>query len=317
MKTCSSYIHEYDCLDTFTEFMMEASRELEEIQNKFDATARQFELAMVFESSKEDDHVLLMEAENDSLLGKIGTVVTDLLKKIADFIRDITKAITGTHEEVKDEMQVVSELMRDHPEIAMEVAKGINKEWFTYHDVAKFENDVAGLVNMLKRAEIDHKTFAEKVSEKCKAFSNTAFPIVRGTVAAGGLISIPTILYKKCTEASKSMSAVKELVKTVEEIYHTNREVHNAGPTAAAINAMARVANLTAKECSDRQVTQSKFGQFLSKITKGKIDIKRSKQGQVKFAAKQVKNRAIHEARVERKKREEAERKAREESDDE
>lgn len=300
MKTCSSYIHEFDYIDNMTEFLAEATSELSQLSNHYEAKQREFELAMIFESANSENNVAIMEAENDSVFGKIGLVVTNLLKKIAEFIRDITEAFTGGHKEVKDEMEIVSEMMKDHPEIAAEIANGINKDWFTYKDVASFEKDIAGLVSMLKKNEIDHKTFVQRVSDKAASFTKTGYPIIRGVVTAGGLVSIPTILVKKCTEASKSMGAIQELIKTTQEIYRNNREVHDAGAAASAINALARVANLVTQECKDRNETQSRFCQLLAKVTRGKIDIKRSPEAQLKYRTKKIKKMAMREARLKR-----------------
>ena len=297
MRTCSNYIHEYDAYDNLMDCILESEDSLNSCISNFENKKRELEYNVFFSLESVDDCDALMEAENDNIFAKIGTIVTNILKQIADFLRDIGKAITGNTERARTDMEIVTDMMKDHPELVNKISDGIDKEWFTYKDVAKFETDIAGLVSMLKKNELDHKTFIQKVGDKTAEFTSKSYPIIKGAFTVGSIAGIPALLARKCAESSKALASMKSLIEDARDIYRNNREVHNAGPAASVINALGKVVGVISKECSDRTATQSKFCQILSKITKGKIDIKRSKASQAKFIAKSVTRKTRRMAR--------------------
>lgn len=287
MKTNTEYINEFSLCDQVIETLESVERDLVAASYKYETKCRQLDLNSFFAESNEYD--LILEQEQDGFLAKIGKAVIQIVEAIANFIRDIGAKITGNAKESRDVNDVVNKMIIEHPELKDEIVKGINKNWYTMRDVASFEKDIIGLTNMLKQKAIDHKTFKEKLGDRCKAFSNSAAPILNGAATAGAIIGLPAVLHKKATASKDSLSKLQKVFKETSEMYEKNRDVHGANAFSSFVNAFGNALGLVTKECADREASQSGLCKFLSKITFGAVDIKRSDSDKADYQSKRDK----------------------------
>lgn len=291
MKTSSNFINEYSFCDEVMEVLESAEKDITTALYKYNSKVRQLELNSIFAESEANYNVML-EAENEGLLATIGNAALKIIETISNFIKEFTAKITGNTKTAKSVSETVNKMVIEHPELKDQIIKGIDKEWYTMRDVAAFEKDIIGLTNMLKKQAIDHMTFKEKVFAKCKSFSETAAPIITTGAKISTIIGLPLILCKQATESKKSLTSMRDTFKTVSNEFNKNREYYGADTIGAFTNAYGKAMGLVAKECSAVDTKQSTLCKFLSKVTLGAIDIKRTPREEAEFIAKRDKSRA-------------------------
>ena len=207
MKTNTSFIHEYDILDDFTDCVVESVGTLEECTNEYNSLVREYELKSFFEGSQKEAPVAV---KKEGIFTRIGNTIINLIKGIGKILTAFIEKFTKKNKEIETDEVIVNRLCSQHPEIRQQVIEGIEKDWFTYHNVAAYKNDIVGLCMMLKQKKIDNKTFREKCGEKFRSFIEKGRTLlVAGATVAGIMTLIPRMrtAYKECKE---TMNGVKK-----------------------------------------------------------------------------------------------------------
>jgi predicted DNA-binding ArsR family transcriptional regulator len=267
MKTNQAFINEYKYIDMMNEVVYNCQKEAAMALYEFNNARRNAELTSFFESS---DMEIIMEKENEGFFAKIGNAITKLINQIAEFLTNITNTILGNTKLIKSDEEKVSIILKEHPDLKNTVCKGLKEEWFTYKDIAAYEKDIAGLINMLEQNKIDHKEFSDKIADAEKKFNASAKPIINMAASISTLLLIIPKVTKSCAEAKKSVSTISEMAEKFKKNVDTNYGVHDQDKVTSILNAIAQAAGITTKECSDRTKGQSFIYKTLNKITNGK-----------------------------------------------
>lgn len=214
MKTSAAYIHEYSILDDVNESLSEAISNINEASYKYNCMKRDFELKSFFEQTSTD---VFMEKEAMGFFEKIGNAIMKIIKKIADTIAKFTSKFFNKEKEMKTDEEIVTQIITENPELKKAVCQGINEKWFTYKDVAGYQKDIVGLVQMLEQQTISHKAFREKCLESMEKFKTSGQAIIgAGTTVAGLLAVIPKIhhAFKQNKSVSEDCKKVLNNLKT-------------------------------------------------------------------------------------------------------
>lgn len=268
MTTCQSYINEYSFFDEVYDVLESAEKELVIAMYDYENAKRQIALNSFFESSNFEDEDIMLEKEGEGILTKIGNMVITILKTLANAIKGVTDKIFSNTNKMKTDVEIVNQMMSEHPEFAKEVAKGISQEWFTYKDIAQFEKDTVGLINMLEKNAIDHQTFMDKFKNACNKFKESASPIITVGTTIASVIGVVGKVGKACKDGKSTLLSFNKTMEEFKERVDKNYTEHDVSKARAIMNAMSNAIGLTTKECNDRVASQGKFSSWIASITK-------------------------------------------------
>lgn len=268
MKTSQSFINEYRDFDDVFDCITECQKDVTVALYNFNQNTRNVMMKGFFEGVDVDT---VMEKETEGFLSKIGSAVLNLIAKVADFLRKIGDKILGNTKLIKTDEEKVSQILAKHPELKKDVCKGLKEEWFTYKDVAAFEKDIAGLINMLERNAIDHETFKDKVTKAINKFNESAKPVITAGATVANLVSIVPTVHKSCADAKKSVSAMSDMLDKFKNDVDKNYGDHDQNKATSIFNALSQAVGLTTKECTDRVVGQKGLSGMLNKLCNSKV----------------------------------------------
>lgn len=269
LKTNQPYINEFNFFDNVMECVEECKKEVDMAIYSYNNNKRQIELKSFFEGVMDDE--LFIEKEGEGVLAKIGNAIIKLVKKVADFLTDTKEKLFGMTQKAKTDAEIVNKLIDEHPELKKEVIEGLEKEWFTYRDVAKFEKDVVGLIQMLDKKKIDHETFKDKMKKACKEFTESGKVILAASCTLGSLLMVaPNV--SKGVKASRSVlqdisKTAGDFTKNVEKNYTEN----DVNMLQAIGNAFGQAIGIITKECNQRQRGQGKIASILNRFANSRV----------------------------------------------
>lgn len=253
MKTNYAYINEFGFLDDLIDCINESTNDVAVRMYDYNNKLRETSTKAFFEGVNED---VFMEKEKEGVLATIGKGIITLIEKIKEAITKLTEAIVGKSKEAESEAEIVNRIIEKHPELKNKVCEGIQKEWFTYKDVATYEKDVIGLINMLEKNAIDHRTFKDKMQAAADKFEASAKPIIAIGTTIGALVGLVGTIGLK---SQKAKGALKSLGKTTEKFkqdFDKNKNTQNANVFSSAFNALGQAVGLVSKECEHRAKSQ-------------------------------------------------------------
>ena len=280
VTTSNSYIHEYSFFDDVFDCLNESVKDVSVAMGWYNIKKHQLESKMMFESSSDVDYKVLLEKEGEGVLAKIGNAVMNIINKITAFIKKFTDKITGNMKLGKSDEEKVNQILAQHPELKNQVVEGIDKEWFTVADVAKFEKDVVGLIQMLNKNAIDHQTFMDKFKAKCKAFTDSAAPILGATTTVIGFMKILPDVHNYARGTKNAITAFRGTCEKFKDDVDRNYAEQDANKAQAIMNALSQAIGLTTKECQKSAIMQSRWRSWASKFTESRAGkaIKADKQ---------------------------------------
>lgn len=264
--TSNSYINEYSFFDDVFDCLNESVKDVSVAVGFYNIKKHQLESKMMFESSSDTDYKVLLEKEGEGVLAKIGNAVVNLINKITSFIKKFTDKITGNIKVGKSDEEKVNQILAQHPELKNQVVEGIDKEWFTVADVAKFEKDVIGLIQMLNKNAIDHQTFMDKFKARCKAFTDSAAPILGATTTVIGFMKILPEIHKAAKGSRDAIAAFKGTCEKFKDDVDRNYGEAEVNKAHAIMNALSQAIGLTTKECQKSATMQSRWSTWASKF---------------------------------------------------
>lgn len=210
MKTCTSYIHEYDLTDDLNATIVETCNILEQASVDYDNLIHKYELVSFFEENVDDEEFI---TEKEGIFTRIGNGVINLIKKIGEIIKNITTKITGKSDGADKDKATVDVMLARHPEYRNDVIEGIQKEWFTFKDIAKYEKDIVGLTLQLEQHKIDHATFSTKCKLALERFNESAAPIEAVSTTISKLLEALGKIFKELKEGKSSLSNIKKALE--------------------------------------------------------------------------------------------------------
>ena len=225
MKTNTAYIHEYSMLDDINETLSDAITSINEASYEYDRAKRDFELKTFFEDSSPD---LFTEAEKAGIFERIGNAIIKIIKKIGEVLSKFTDKFLHRSKEIQTDEEIVNQIATEHPELKSTICKGINKEWFTYRDIAKYQKDIIGLTNMLEQQTIDHRTFKEKCSEAFNNFNKSGTAIIATGTTIVGLLSIVPKVHSAFQKNKKVLNESKGILEKLKSKIGANKSKDDA-----------------------------------------------------------------------------------------
>lgn len=283
MKTSHAYINEYSFLDEVLEAVESAERDIQIAFYDYSKNKRAIENKSFFEYV--ENAGLMVEKEGTSFLAKIGNAVMTIINKIASFLKTITDKITKNNEKIKDDVEIVNQMVARNPQLKNQVAKGIKEEWFTYKDVAAFEKDTIGLINMLEQNRIDHRTFREKFEDMSKKFADSAKPIITIGTTVGAVLGAVGHIVGAPSKAKKCLSSFHNKSKDFKKDLDTKYSEKDTNKAQAISWALGKAVGLITTETSTREASQGFLSSILGVLKTEKSDFV-NKETQKKQAEK-------------------------------
>lgn len=263
MKISYNYINGNGLIDDVVDTVSDELSRISLEMTKFSHNIRQLELEAFFEGSAVSEHEVYLE--NEGIFTKIGNAVIRIVKKISDAIKKITDKFFNRKKDVRTDIEKVNSIIQQHPELRDKICEGINKEWFTYKDVAAYEHDVVQLVNMIQKGVMDHKTFKEKMKERFEKFNNSGKTLITtaGTVA-GLLLVFPKITgaYKKCKSSAESL-----LKKFKKDADTNNKNSSTIGTDGKEVNESYEMLETTTNDVDVANIVLQEVSKALTAIT--------------------------------------------------
>lgn len=235
-KTSHDFIHEYGIIDDFAEALHEANTIINESVFQYKQAVHSIEMKQLFEAAS-DDYPVMLEKEGQGVLAKIGNAVVTLIKKIGEFIEKFASAFLGFFKKDKDEAAKVTKMVKENPALSDRILKGLKKEWFTTKDVAQYEKDINGLIKMLEKHEIDHKTFKDRMADAFDKFNKSAVPLCTTVGTISAVLAIGPNLAKAADSNKKLMEKLKTNMEVFEQEKLNNQTNPNMDDLQAVLGA--------------------------------------------------------------------------------
>lgn len=253
MKTNYAYINEFGFLDDLIDCINESTNDVAVRMYDYNNKLRETSTKAFFEGVNED---VFMEKEKEGVLATIGKGIITLIEKIKEAITKLTEAIVGKSKEAESEAEIVNRIIEKHPELKNKVCEGIQKEWFTYKDVATYEKDVIGLINMLEKNAIDHRTFKDKMQAAADKFEASAKPIIAIGTTIGALLGLVGTIGLKSKKAKGTLQSLGKTTEKFKNDFDKNKNTQNANIFSSVFNALGQAIGLITKECQHRAKSQ-------------------------------------------------------------
>lgn len=272
VTTCTSYIHEYSLFDGVFDCLNEAANDVAIAMGQYNIKKHQIESKMLFEASSNDpEYQSEMKKASEGVLARIGNAVMKVIGRINEFIKKITDKFTDSVKLGKSDSEKVSQMLSQHPELKDQIIEGIDKEWFTIGDVAKFEKDIIGLIQMMNKKAIDHQTFLDKVRAKCEQFTNSAKPIVDAGLTVVNAVSIFPKLHKSMKDTKEAITDIRGACEKFKDDVNKNYAENDANRAQAIFNALSQAVGLTTKEYQKSVKAHGFLSKALNKICNSPI----------------------------------------------
>lgn len=269
MRTSVMFINEYSLSDSVIECAEEVVASVMSAAWDYENHKRDIELRAVLESA--DTTAILLEKEGQGFLASVGNAIMTLIHKVEEFLKKITDVLFGSLKKNKDEVEIVTRLITQYPELKTVVCKGLNEEWFTYKDIAAYEKDVCGLIQMLEKKSIDHQTFKDKLKKAMDKFNDSAQPLVTAAKNVQDLLGFIPKVHEHATNGKKAMQSLSSTLKTFKKNVDHNYGKQEAGVIKSIVNALGQAVGLCSKECEYRVKSTSKLGRYIHKLSNSKI----------------------------------------------
>ena len=219
--TSHGYIHEYAIFDDITECLTECFNVIDSQANNLDRIDHELELRSVLEAGFSDVDVVF-EAEKESILAKIGNSIIAIIENVKKFIKHIAETLFGSKKDDEDAEAKLNRILKENPALKQEIIDGLDKEWFTIGDIAKYEKDVLGLTKMLQQNAIDHETFKQRMARSLQSFNESIKPI--GT-AATTIVVLVTFIPKLMGSIVDTRKALTNITGALAKINDTKEEL--------------------------------------------------------------------------------------------
>ena len=156
---------------------------LESVDNDINSYIRKKEEleSLIFMSEATDENMVLFEAEEKSLVGKLGQSIINFFEMIRKKLSELKQKFTSLFKNKEESSDSnLKRAMENHPELAMSFYDGIrngNIRVADYKDIDSLLNTVEKLAKDMEAGKIDSKTFSEKVDDAMAAVEKKVKPI--------------------------------------------------------------------------------------------------------------------------------------------
>ena len=262
--TSYGYIHEYAIFDDITECLTECFNVIDSQANNLDRIDHELELRSVLEAGFSNADVIF-EAEKESILAKIGNTIIAIIDKVKKFIKHIAETLFGSKKDDEDAEAKLNRILKENPALKQEIIDGLDKEWFTIGDIAKYEKDVLGLTKMLQQNAIDHETFKQRMARSLQSFNESMKPV--GT-AATTIIILVTFVPKLMGSIVDARKALTNITGALAKINETKEELFLDGASKfrATVGAYQEACGVCIDYIKQQMKKKSMLAKFRDKI---------------------------------------------------
>ncbi len=195
MKTNSVFINEFEDFLAFESSMDTMSKKLDDDIRKYELTKSRRGLELYFESYNTEEYRLMCEEEEKNIFQKIGEYVKQLIDKFINFITSLFKKdINNEVDELERDKKIVEKMVAENPTIGKEIVAGIKNERFTYGDVAKYNKDMYGLLELILTAKVDDMQIQKKIDDIDAQYAVSESPLLKGIATVQTVAAITTTL---------------------------------------------------------------------------------------------------------------------------
>lgn len=209
--TSPAFIHENDDLENLNDAIDVFMQEVTSIENDLYTDLHRLDMQAYFEATTNAEEKIAKAKKN--AFARIGDAILKLIQKVREFLERMLEKINIFKKKQAPAEEIVTKMLKDHPELKSQILNGLNKEWFTVKDVAAFEKDVVGLINMLNSNAIDHATFKEKFDMRLNKFHQSASPVVAVSNDAGSVARAISSMFSACGNTRKAIINFTKFLK--------------------------------------------------------------------------------------------------------
>ena len=298
MRTNQKYINEFSLFEEAMECYESAINDINVAMYNHTHKERQKELKSFFEGAIDDE---FFEEKEGGILTRIGEAIIKIVNGIANFLSKTVATLTGRTKGMQEDAEIVTKIINEHPELKNQICEGLKEEWFTYKDVASFQKDIAGLINMLDKNKIDHQTFMQRVNSRIDKFNENARPIISAKRTISNLLGVIPSINKGVKENRDAIKEFSDTARSIKEIADRNYNEKDANKFHAISNAIAKTSGILTEECKKREAGQGKIASFLKGFKSSKVnnaidnynDKRATKHDASRAKAKQAENAKI------------------------
>ena len=269
IRTNQKYINEFSLFEEAMECYESAINDINMVMYNHTHKERQRELKSFFEGAIDDE---FFEEKEGGILTKIGNIIINVVNGIANFLSKTIGALTGRTKGIQEDAEIVTKIINEHPELKDQICQGLKDEWFTYKDVASFQKDVAGLINMLDRNKIDHQTFMQRFNSRVDQFNQNAKPLINANRTVKNLLGIVPSINKGVKENRDALKDFCDTARDIKDKAERNYNEQDANKLQAIGNAIAQTSGILTNECKKREAGQGKIATFLKGFKNTKVN---------------------------------------------
>jgi hypothetical protein len=289
--TNAAYIKEFSLFDEVMTYIHECDEDVMNSYVEYTALLHKADMESFFEAEDPKTKEEVSE-KKESFFAKIGNHILKLIEKITKFISAITEKILSFVKKSETDEEKVDKLLKQHPELKNQVVEGINKEWFTYKDVATYEKDVVGLCKMLEQSKIDHKTFMQKLSDAAKKFNDSAAPILGAATTVIGFIGLAGKLKKSADDSKNALSSWKKKLTEFSSTVKGYKE-EDASTIQAIFSAYNEISAAKMDDARKHTAAIGNYDGFLGNLLNSKLGTKLGLDDQSR--RERYENKAAHD----------------------
>lgn len=229
MKTNSMFINEFEDFLAFESSVDIMDKKLDDEIRKYELTKSRRGLELYFESHNIEEYRLMCEEEEKNIFQKIGEYVKQLIDKFMNFITGLfKKEINDEVDQLEHDKKVVEKMVAENPTIGKEIVAGIKNERFTYGDVAKYNKDMYGLLELILTAKVDDMQVQQKIDDIDAKYAVSESPLLKGVATvqtmasiSGALVGLAITLWK----GGALISRCKSNFQSSGSIFHESSNV--------------------------------------------------------------------------------------------
>jgi hypothetical protein len=242
-----NFIHYYDDVDEVMSVLENGESSIMEASYAYEEAKRIGEQKIFFEECAQDEIDLTLEAAENNVFATIGKAVMAALSTFKKFLEDFITFLTDKFRGAETDKDKINKILKDHPDLKDQVVLSLEKGVLSYKDIASFEKDYLGLVQLLQSGKLDELTFKDKATKAIEKFDNSAKIIAGAGLTVVALIGILPKLIQGIGDAKNSIVRANQSMGKLKNEIDKN-QIKDQGRLRATMNALKTYVGITTTE---------------------------------------------------------------------
>lgn len=265
--TLKEYINEFSYVDDMNEALYHCEKSTTVSYYDFISEMERAEKKYIFENA---DISALSENAKEGFFAKIGKTVMALIEKVSNFFKTILEKIGQITGFIDTDKQKVEKMISEHPELKDKIIMSLENGSMTISDIAKFEKDYLGLVELYKKSSIDENSFQAKVDKLIDEFNTKGQKVILTVGTVTGILLLVPKMVEACSKAKKSFSDINKALKAFQQDVEKNK-INDPSKVRAILNAFTKAIGLETKEYHNRLNIYQRLANALRKFHMNKF----------------------------------------------